>query len=245
MGDFNELLSMEEKQGGSVRSSRQMQDFRDAIDECGFLDLGFQGPPFTWCNNRLESGTIWERLDRGLANIPWINKYPEARIHHLHTSSSDHFPICLVLQPDSYLQRPTKKPFRFEEVWLTNSGCRDTVEAAWFTQKNGTPMFQVQDKIRNCRQELRKWSKSTFGNITKALKAKTAQLKEAEVASMRGMNHDMVPVLKKEVQNLLSQEERLWRQRARTGWLKRGDRNTRFFHQQASQRRRRNFISEL
>ncbi len=62
---------------------------------------------------------------------------------------------------------------------------------------------------------------------------------------MRGMNHDIVPVLKKEVQNLLSQEERLWRQRAHTGWLKGGDRNTWFFHQQASQRRRRNFISEL
>jgi hypothetical protein len=194
MGDFNELLSMEEKQGGSIRSSRQMQDFRDAIDECGF----------TWCNNKLELGTIWERLDRGLANILWINKYPEARVHHLHTCSSDHSPIYLILQPEPYQRRPFQKPFRFEEVWLTNSRCRDTVEATWFTQKNGTPMFQVQDKIRNYRQELRKWSKSTFGSITKALKTKIAQLKAAEAASMRGMNHDTVIVLKKEVQNLLS-----------------------------------------
>jgi hypothetical protein len=78
------------------------------------------------------------------------------------------------------------------------------VEATWFTQKNGTPMFQVQDQIRNCRQELRKWSKSTFGNITRALKTKIAQLKAAEAASMRGMNHDTVIVLKKEVLNFLS-----------------------------------------
>ncbi len=37
----------------------------------------------------------------------------------------------------------------------------------------------------------------------------------------------------------------MWRQRARTRWLKGGDRNTRFFHQSASQRRCRNHISEL
>ena len=48
------------------------------------------------------------------------------------------------------------------------------------------------------------WDKSTFGSITKALKTKIAQLKAAEAGSMRGMNHDTVIVLKKEVQNLLS-----------------------------------------
>ena len=34
IGDFNELLSYEEKQGGPIRSHRQMQDFRKAIDFC-------------------------------------------------------------------------------------------------------------------------------------------------------------------------------------------------------------------
>jgi hypothetical protein len=73
---------------------------------------------------------------------------------------------------------------------------------------------------------------------------------------MRGMNHSIAFELKKKkkkkkkkkrkkVQYLLSKEERMWRQQARIGWIKGGDRNTLFFHQRASQRRRRNLITEL
>ena len=37
----------------------------------------------------------------------------------------------------------------------------------------------------------------------------------------------------------------MWGQRAKVQWLKDGDRNTRFFHSKASQRRRKNFIKGL
>ena len=37
----------------------------------------------------------------------------------------------------------------------------------------------------------------------------------------------------------------MWRQRSRNKWLRCGDRNTRFFHQSATQRRRQNFIESL
>ena len=47
-GDFNELARQGEKLGGATPSSNQMQLFRDVIDECGFMDLGFVGPKFTW-----------------------------------------------------------------------------------------------------------------------------------------------------------------------------------------------------
>lgn len=49
-GDFNEIISMEEKKGGAVRSQRQMEDFRNAIHQCGFRDLGYCGLDYTWCN---------------------------------------------------------------------------------------------------------------------------------------------------------------------------------------------------
>ena len=45
--DFNGISKQDEKFGGALRSHTQMQQFRDVIDECGFIDLGFEGPKFT------------------------------------------------------------------------------------------------------------------------------------------------------------------------------------------------------
>ena len=42
-GDFNEIIKQEEKMGGAIRPHSQMQLFKDVIDECGFMDLGFVG----------------------------------------------------------------------------------------------------------------------------------------------------------------------------------------------------------
>ena len=44
--------------GGSTRSQAQMNLFREAIDECGFLDLRFLGPKFTWQRHFLDGHSI-------------------------------------------------------------------------------------------------------------------------------------------------------------------------------------------
>ncbi|OMP11560.1 reverse transcriptase [Corchorus capsularis] len=43
-GDFNELLSNDEKIGGNIRPQRQMEGFREAVDECHFHELTTKGP---------------------------------------------------------------------------------------------------------------------------------------------------------------------------------------------------------
>ena len=60
-----------------------MQSFHDALDFCRLKDLGFNGFQFTWSNKRPREQNVWIRLDRGVATIEWILRFPTSRIHHL------------------------------------------------------------------------------------------------------------------------------------------------------------------
>lgn len=128
-GDFNENVSSSKKMGGSSRSQVQMQIFREAIDECGFLDLGFIGPQFTWQKHFSNNNLIWGRLDRCIANNDGQIKFVGSKVHHLHCSTLDHIPLWIVL--DGIETSRPLKPFRLEEMWLFDSGCSKTVEAIW------------------------------------------------------------------------------------------------------------------
>ncbi|KAL2925564.1 Myoglobin [Bienertia sinuspersici] len=63
-GDFNEIVSLEEKEGGSGWGERQMAGFWEAIDACQIRDLGFKGNKFTWCRGCSPTTFIRERLNR-------------------------------------------------------------------------------------------------------------------------------------------------------------------------------------
>ena len=48
IGDFNELLHANEKEGGNARPEGQMKLFRDTINSCELRDMGYCGSDFTW-----------------------------------------------------------------------------------------------------------------------------------------------------------------------------------------------------
>ncbi|XP_020701905.1 uncharacterized protein LOC110113605, partial [Dendrobium catenatum] len=72
--DFNWILSQEYKRSGRkfvfAQGSKEMVDFLNVND---LHDVGFVGPRFTWCNNKLGGDRILERLDRCLLNSISIN----------------------------------------------------------------------------------------------------------------------------------------------------------------------------
>lgn len=43
VGDFNKITNSFEKKGGRLHSDRQMKEFREALEDCNLLDLGFTG----------------------------------------------------------------------------------------------------------------------------------------------------------------------------------------------------------
>ena len=147
-----------------------MQLFRDVIDECGFMDLGFVGPRFTWSQHFDDRHSIQERLDRGLATDNWVSKFLGSRVHHLHYDSSGHSPLLInLLGLDSL---PLKKTFRFEEMWLSDSRCGETVEVAQGSMENRYGVREIMMKIEKCGKELSWWNQNCFGNVHKELEKK-------------------------------------------------------------------------
>lgn len=74
--DFNEVMYAFEKDGGSDRRFVSMARFRQVVDNCGLIDLGFQGEPFTWKNGQEDDAFIQGRIDRFFGDSQWINHHP-------------------------------------------------------------------------------------------------------------------------------------------------------------------------
>ena len=129
-GDFNELLSGSEKWGRRPRPEHQMSQFCQVIDDCGFMDLGFTGPAYTWCNNQTGDSRVLERLDRSLATTDWLLRFPNCHIHHLHMVFSDHSLLWMELNQSVRTPRPRQRQFRFEEMWIMDARCEDTIQQA-------------------------------------------------------------------------------------------------------------------
>ena len=116
---------------------------------------------------------------------------------------------------------------------------------AWSRQPpNGSPMFQLFEKVKSCRMQLVAWSREAFGNTRHHLEEKQ-KVREELVSLGYGANMEQINTMRSEINDLLHQEEVFWRQRSRAVWLPTGDKNTKFFHNRASQRRQKNHIEGL
>ncbi|KAJ8761671.1 hypothetical protein K2173_004447 [Erythroxylum novogranatense] len=94
IGDFNDVLSREEKQDGCFYANRAAK-FSEHLQGCQLVDLGFVGHRFTWV--RRSSPRIAECLDSAVASVEWRILFPEAVISHLPQIYSDHNPILAQL----------------------------------------------------------------------------------------------------------------------------------------------------
>ncbi|CAN1130013.1 hypothetical protein LINPERHAP2_LOCUS5581 [Linum perenne] len=77
--DFNSILSAEDKRGGAPFCRARNKSFFDTVELCGFVDIPFSGPRFTWSRNNVAV-----RLDRALVNGLWLGEYLESSVIHLH-----------------------------------------------------------------------------------------------------------------------------------------------------------------
>ncbi|XP_055962333.1 uncharacterized protein LOC126687828 [Mercurialis annua] len=239
-GDFNLFLFNSEKQGGPVRDQRELQLFRNAINECGVADLGFIGSAFTRSNRRAVANNVQVRLDRFLADSQWQDRYVTWQVSHLARYKSDHCPIVLSTKVDTIGK--VAKPFRFEQMWMRHDSFDDTVSLAL---ENGRfHNSDIMARFKGLGVNLKGWAFHNIGSVRYNIKQKTELLKSHQ-CQVGDEIDKAVAALQEEIDELLLKEDILWKQRSRADWLQAGDRNTKFFHQKASNRKKNNNIHRL
>lgn len=130
-------------------------------------------------------------------------------------------------------------------MWARDERCHDVVELAWSCVNPSRGRSSTQGKITNFQHQLQWWSKNIFGNLNKQIKEKLSRLQCLENRNSLHKDAINIQTLRKEINELLEHESAMWKQRAKSIWYQSGDRNTRFFHTIASQRRRKNRIIGL
>jgi hypothetical protein len=243
VGDFNEVLEYTEKEGRAVRSESQMEGFRKVLAECQLSDLGFRGIPFTWSNHRQDTSFTKERLDRAVANREWCSLYRDISVYNLAAQTFDHCPIQVCFSNELESERFSyNRGFKFEEAWTHDSECMEVITDAWNDEGLGDePMREVQRRLTSCQKALTLWSGRKFGNVTKQIKRKPSLLEELQRRENPALIAD-IKTLQAKLDELLAHEDIRWKQRAKQSWYQGGDRNTKYFHTWANQRRKTNSI---
>ena len=235
MGDFNEDLAPNER-GSQQIDEYSSAKFRDFINNLRLIEVTSAEGWFTWFRGNSRS-----KLDRVFVQAEWIDEFPSLAVTILKRSISDHCP--LLLQSSCMDWGP--RPFKFQDAWLSHSGCMDTIEKVWKKSKESSLM----EKLKHVKDELKVWNVENFGNIDTNISLRENDIQRWDnVANIRDLEPDEIQtraMAQLELWEWLKRKEIYWAQNSRIQWLKLGDRNTRFFHICASVRRSRNNISSL
>lgn len=235
IGDFNDLLSVADKKGRVAHPNWLFNGFRSAILDCILTDIPLRGYQFTWVRGRGTEAAVEERLDRAFGCPDWLTKFPNVTLTNLIAPTSDHSPILLKLEGE--MRHIGAHKFRFENQWLREEGFSDLVPEIW----NSFLHQEITHKLEGTADDLVKWAR---GVKMKAKEEKNKLEKEVEWLQQHSDRDSLLKLTeaRKKLGSILLNEEIYWKQRAKTFWMKKGDKNTRFFHMMASTRRKTNKI---
>jgi hypothetical protein len=137
-GDFNMVLSSNEKIGGNPIDYNITNSFRSTLDECNLTDLWYQGDISTWHNRQEDSHYIQARLDRFCASSDWIYQFSYYNNKHLLRYGSDHNPILLDFSTNAAGRVNQSNHYckKFEQMWIKDAESSQIIKEAW---QNHTP----------------------------------------------------------------------------------------------------------
>eukprot|EP00253_Pinus_taeda_P018186 PITA_18186 len=215
-GDMNIIRQVEEKYGGNFHADPSRDKLETIIQLYNLIDTPLSNGKYTWTNKRAGSHNIKERLDRFLIQEGVVGNFQAIRSHIIHGTASDHKAMVLTLDKGINLG---PLPFKYNKSWDIHEDFR----TLWARDK----AISERKKKNDLLVEMESWHK------------------EKEQTQYTAEDLEKEKNLYKELyrQNRVEEEEQ--RMKSRCLWLKAGDKNTSFFHNNVKTRRANNQIDKI
>ncbi|KAL9244383.1 hypothetical protein vseg_018163 [Gypsophila vaccaria] len=244
-GDFNNVLFLNERLGSEVQMA-EIEPFRKCVNECDLVDMKSTGAFFTWNNKQSGDHRVFSRIDRVLVNGAWISSNPDWVAHFFPEGVFDHCP-CIVQNAGSQCRKPGA--FKYFNMWSLAPEFQSLVQGRWGMKVKGHVMFQVVQKLKFLKSDLRKLNRGLFSNVEHSadMAIQLLHLRQTELQASPG---DLV-LLRAEKEAaifarfLMESKHRFLIQRAKTKWAQEGDENTAFFHSCIKERRQVNRVVRI
>lgn len=245
LGDFNTILSIEDRINGAPVHMYETVDFQQCIDDLGLGHITWRGNQFSWCNKREGEDRIYSHIDWVLGNDQWFQLYGSIESHYMNSGCSYHSPI--IISTDSTNQR-VKRPFRLLNVLLKKEEFKATVQRVWSQPIRGHTMYAIWRKLKLIEQ------------ATKDLHREYSTL-EVKIQHIRDkLNHTQTKLNGDRFNDLWIQEEKnfllqlkkwedihesVLRQQSRAIWIAQVDLNTKYFHVHLKARQSKNRVTSI
>ncbi|GJR45637.1 reverse transcriptase [Tanacetum coccineum] len=204
IGDFNLIGSAKDKQGGSIYTSRSVDEFQAFLSASELFEIPYKGLSYTWDNKRDAGANIHERIDRALANDVLLETFPHHTPIHHPLIGSDHAPLLYNTFP---IKRRRMKAFRFESMWTTDEGCEDTIRKSWVDSIGSDHILNLERNLQICARNLKSWSRAHFGNNKQIINDLTNELRVIQSKEPTTANNAREWQLQKKIEEMWRKEE--------------------------------------
>lgn len=171
VGDFNEILSKDEKIGGREREEKSFEDFQKLYSNCDFQDLKSKSNRFSWIGKRYKY-KVKCCLDRVIVNSEFLAMFPASEAEFLGLYGSDHRPVVTKI---AYTNTSIKKCFRFDKRLLDIKDFKSYVSNGW-NSSNFIRNPTVTNRIRNCRKSMALCRRNSKLNAAKSIEELQTEL---------------------------------------------------------------------
>lgn len=124
MGDFNAILSGDDRKQGRPVQEVEIKDFNDFMMDAGMTEMKATGRDFTWSN-----GNTCSKIDRAVVNAEWMLNMSQLEVNVIHPGTSDHTPLSLELDKSAGIRH---RAFKFFNCIADHPEFITRVEKVWY-----------------------------------------------------------------------------------------------------------------